>query len=202
MSPLSRLPLPPDNYLTHNISSLNSQAIKNLEDLHLQLARREAEKGKSDSSYGWASILGGLGGTAGGIALGKLTDPFKGYKGTPQTVKELEPGELKNLRLHVATQLADIKSRKHPHSKASTILRELAEDLKANRPVAAKKLQALDYIIHKTGWLPDMQEKRLRAMGAIGLLAGGLGGLGINFLRKRLKERRENAVGRVAPPSY
>jgi len=104
--------------------------------------------------------------------------------------------------LHVATQLADIKSRKHPHSKASTILRELAEDLKANRPVAAKKLQALDYIIHKTGWLPDMQEKRLRAMGTIGLLAGGLGGLGINFLRKRLKERRENAVGRVAPPSY
>jgi len=64
MSPLSRLPLPPDNYLTHNISSLNSQAIKNLEDLHLQLARRERRKASPIAVMGglasWEALAGQL----------------------------------------------------------------------------------------------------------------------------------------------
>jgi hypothetical protein len=201
MSPLSKLSPSPDNYVLYNVSNLEPQIIRNLENIHRELVNREGEATKSDRSYMWAGILGGLGGTAGGIALGKLTDPFKGYKGTPQTVKDLKPSELHKLRLHVAAQLADIKSRKSPQSKASAILKELAEDLKANRPVAAKKLRALDYIIHKTGWLPTMQEGRLRGMGVVGLAAGSLGGLGINALRKRLKERKESAVGRVVSPS-
>jgi hypothetical protein len=163
----------------------------------------EEEHGPSVGEVLPYPALGAAGGAGIGYVLGRISDPYKGYKGTVETVKNVKPRHLLDLREKVLNNIFGSLFVKPPSTtdKFIEFSEELANSAKTGKPLREDVARFLDEAIHVRGKIPELQKfRRSRWLWEPAAL-GALAGLGAYFLRHKRKNRDDSTVGRVASPT-